>query len=438
VSTIQSSASPAQAKRHPDWWVVFVASLGAFLDGYDLVIIAGALLFITPELSLSPAEVGWVGSVAFVGMIGGALVFGRLTDRIGRNTSFVLVLVLFVIGSAISALSQDAWMLILGRFIVGLGIGADLPVSTTLIAEAVPAKNRGRSVGLMQGFWFAGATVSGIVGIVLYLLLGASSWRWMLGSAIVIAIVVILLRRSIGESQRWLKARNDASSPPAARATVTKPLVPLLRNKAVRTTLIFSCLFWFLVTVRGAGFNLYTPTFLSQVGLTGIVQTLVLSCVINLVNAIVAIAAAVFFVDRVGRRKFVLIWWAVTLVLTLGLAFAVGGNVILMFVLISVSALPNQIVTVALFSLSVESFPTLQRATAQGLSSASGKLGGFIAALAVPVILATLGWTYLTLILGGVMLIGLIIGFILRFPETRGVSLDEVDRDREDSTLQSV
>jgi MFS transporter, putative metabolite transport protein len=132
----RTDAPPANTPHRPRW-TVFVAAMGAFLDGYDLVIIAGALLFIRPELGLTPGETGWVGSIVFVGMVVGALAFGRLTDRIGRNTSFAFVLGLFVVGSILSAVAHEAWLLILGRLVVGLGIGADLPVSTTLIAESV-------------------------------------------------------------------------------------------------------------------------------------------------------------------------------------------------------------------------------------------------------------------------------------------------------------
>ncbi|WP_219417232.1 MFS transporter [Pseudonocardia nigra] len=144
---------------------------------------------------------------------------------------------------------------ILGRFVVGLGIGADLPVSTTLIAESVGPKRRGSVTGLMQVFWFAGASASGIAGILLYLALGESSWRWMLGSAAVLAVVRMLLRRGSQESAAWQDARRAEPTATSTRTAVAGSN-PLLANRTVRIALIFSCLFWFLVTIRGAGFNL--------------------------------------------------------------------------------------------------------------------------------------------------------------------------------------
>lgn len=420
-------------------WTVTVACLGAFLDGYDLVIISGALLFITPELKLDPGQVGLVGSVVFIGMVIGALFFGRLTDRIGRNTSFVFVLLLFVVGSAVSALAPNGPILIIGRLLVGLGIGADLPVSTTLIAESVPAAKRGTAAGFMQVAWFGGAAVSGLVGLGLYLWLGASSWRWMLASAILLAIVVIVLRSGIAESQRWIQARSALARPegPAAQAasTATRDTLPargdvaqLWRRKGLRTALLFSCLFWLAVTVRGAGFNLYTPTFLREVGMTSVVKSLSFGVVVNLVNT-VAMIAAVFFLDRAGRRKIALWSWAASTLLTLTLLAATNGDAVWLFVLITISALPLQVHAAVMISLSVEPFPTLYRGTAQSFSSALGKLGGFLSAFLFPVVLAGLGWAGLTVGLVLFMAVVLVSGLLLRFPDPRGRELESIERE---------
>jgi putative MFS transporter len=350
------TSAPTRERRMT--FTVFVALLGAFLDGYDLVIISGALLFIKAEFQLSSATVGWVGSIVFAGMVVGALSFGRLTDRVGRSAAFVFVLALFVAGSLLSALAVAPWMLILGRLVVGLGIGADLPVSTTLIAEAVPASRRGTATGLMQVFWFAGAAVSGLVGVLLFTVLGPDSWRWMLGSAVLLALVVMALRRRVPESAQW-KAAHDRA--PAGEANGS---LRVLGAPGIRAALLFSCLFWFLVTIRGAGYNLYTPTFLRQVGATGPTTALWLGMSVNVLNTAVALVA-VRYLDRIGRRTIILICWSVTTALTLCLAALSGGHPFAMFVMITLSALPQQLLAMALFPLSVEAFPTLVRGTAR-------------------------------------------------------------------------
>lgn len=140
----------APVSRSPAY-TTFVAAMGAFLDGYDLAIIAGAFLLIVPLFDLSASKISWIGGAAFAGMVLGALVFGRITDRIGRRGAFLFVLVLFVVGSTVSALASSVAVLVLGRILVGIGIGADLPVSTSLIAEISPRRRRGQLTGLMQG-----------------------------------------------------------------------------------------------------------------------------------------------------------------------------------------------------------------------------------------------------------------------------------------------
>jgi putative MFS transporter len=282
--------------------------------------------------------------------------------------------------------------------------------------------------GLMQVFWFTGAAVSGVVGVLLFSVLGPDSWRWMLGSAVLLAVVVMIMRQRVPESAAWKRAHEEATAANAAPAATTSRNLRILGFPGIRAALVFSCLFWFLVTVRGAGYNLYTPTFLSEVGLSSPTTSLLLGTVVNVVNALAALAA-VRFLDRGARRQVILWCWGISTVLTLGLAAISGGHVVLMFVMITVSALPLQMLAMALFPLSVEPFPTLVRGTAQSLSSASGKAGGFIAALALPVLLAGLGWQTMTLALTAVMAVGLVIGLFLRIPDTRARNLESIEAD---------
>lgn len=416
--------------RKSGWWTTIVACLGAFLDGYDLVIISGALLFIGPELHLTTAEIGLVGSIVFAGMVVGALVFGRITDRVGRNGAFVFVLLLFVIGSIVCAAAPSGWVLIIGRFIIGLGIGADLPVSTTLIAETAAAKHRGMATGFMQVFWFGGAAFSGIAGIVFYLMLGDESWRWMLGSAAVLAVIVMILRTRITESGRWVQAKSAAATqaqrPHAGAAPAKRSGLGILwRSKAMRAALLFSCLFWFAVTIRGAGFNLYTPTLIKEFGLSSVVESLWFGCLTNFIYT-AAVLISLIFIDRAGRRWYVLSFWIASTALTAGLLLVAGGNAVFLFIMITISLLPIQILTATLFPMSVEAFPTLVRGSAQSLSSAAGKIGGFIVALLFPILLSGLGFPTLIVLLVGFMILVAILGITLRFPETKGIELEDV------------
>jgi nitrate/nitrite transporter NarK len=118
--------------------------------------------------------------------------------------------------------------------------------------------------------------------------------------------------------------------------------------------------------------------------------------------------------------------WAIATAITAGMAFVDRGQVTAVFVLIVLSTVPIQTVTVALFPWSVEFFPTAMRGTAQGICSASGKLGGFVAAVAYPSLFDSLGWQTTILVFASVMLVGLLAGVSLRPPETRGRSLEQL------------
>jgi MFS transporter, putative metabolite transport protein len=398
-------------------YTTFVAAMGAFLDGYDLAIIAGAFLLIVPLFDLSPAEISWIGGAVFGGMVVGALVFGQLTDRIGRRGAFLFVLALFVVGSTVSAAAVDVTGLLIGRILVGIAIGADLPVSTALIAEISPRRRRGQLTGLMQGFWFAGSLASALVALALYSTLGEDSWRWMFASGAVLAVVVMVLRTRIPESPRWTL---QVGARKAARGHV-----PALLRAPYGKPLALVALFWFLVTVRGAAFVIYTPTVLAEFGATSALAPLWLGAALFLVYTIVSLVSTVF-VDRVGRRSLVLSGWAIATMITTVMAFVDDGQVAAAFTLIVLSTLPIQTVTVALFPWSVEFFPTAIRATAQGICSASGKLGGFIAAVSFPSLFASLGWQSTILLFAAVMLVGLVAGLAIRPPETRGRTLEEL------------
>ena len=257
-------------------YTTFVAAMGSLLDGYDLAIIGGAFLFLKPQWHLNAGQIGLLGSLAFAGMIVGALVFGRITDKVGRKSAFIVDLGLFVIGGLLSMFANGVTMLAIGRFLVGFGIGADLPISTALIAEIAPTEKRGFLTGLMQAFWFGGSLLSALVSIAVVNVGGGDSWRYMLGSGVVIAVIVMLLRMRIPESPRWLLAHGRENEARAVLPEVTVTTTTVtgkvafgeLFSSKYGAALFLVCLFWFLVTIRGAAFVVYTPSVLTTFGLT--------------------------------------------------------------------------------------------------------------------------------------------------------------------------
>ena len=158
------------------------SSGGPFLDGYVLSIIGIALVQATPALSLSSFWQGLIAASALIGVFLGGFLGGWFTDKYGRKVLYTLDLIA-IIGFSIAQFWVDsAWALFAWRLLIGIAVGADYPIATSLLAEFVPRKYRGPLVGGMIMMWFVGAAVAYVVGEML-VRSGPDGWRWMLASA---------------------------------------------------------------------------------------------------------------------------------------------------------------------------------------------------------------------------------------------------------------
>ena len=130
-----------------------------------------------------------------------AVLSGMLADRFGRRQLFMLTLLVYAVATGLSALSIALWMLILLRFVVGVGLGGELPVTTTLVTEFMPQKQRGRGIVLLESFWAVGWFVAALVS---YLFIPHFGWRSGFLVGMLPAFYVLYLRRGIPESPRYL------------------------------------------------------------------------------------------------------------------------------------------------------------------------------------------------------------------------------------------
>src|SRR3954453_11902085 len=207
------SLVPARMDRLP--WAKFhwtiVVGLGAawILDGLEIQIVSaiGSTLQDKGTLGLSSGQVGLLGSVYLFGEVVGALVFGRLTDRLGRKRLFILTLLIYLVASGIAAFSFSLWFLLIFRFVAGLGIGGEYTAINSAIDELIPSHYRGRVDIAINGTYWAGAMIGAAASI--FLLnpdLFPLNVGWRIGLLIgpVIGLVIIYLRRHIPESPRWL------------------------------------------------------------------------------------------------------------------------------------------------------------------------------------------------------------------------------------------
>jgi MFS family permease len=207
------SLVPARLDRLPwtrfHWRVILGLGSAWILDGLEIQIVSavGTVLQDKGTLHLGAAEVGLIGSVYLFGEVVGALVFGRITDILGRRRLFILTLAVYLIASGLAAFSFNLWFLLICRFFAGTGIGGEYTAINSAIDELIPAHYRGRTDIAVNGTYWAGAMIGAAASI---LLLNPNIFPinlgWRVGFLIgpVLGLLIIYIRRVLPESPRWL------------------------------------------------------------------------------------------------------------------------------------------------------------------------------------------------------------------------------------------
>jgi putative MFS transporter len=411
------------------------ASGGPFLDGYILSIIGVALVQVTPYMHLSDNEQGLVGASALIGIFLGAFVGGRLTDKFGRQLLFTIDLIAIIVFSVAQFFVDNSFWLIVLRLLIGMAVGADYPIATSLLAEFSPRKYRGPLLGAFVSMWFVGAAVAYIVGTLL--LRFDTGWRWMLASATVPAVLIVLARLGTPESPRWLLkvGRGDEANevlrkvfgPGVSIADLPEEVHENLRIKELITSgygkrMWFITIFWTCSIVPLFGVYAFAPKILDALNLKGPLENWgnVLITVMFLVGCVVAC----LLVDRMGRRP--LIIWSfllsgVALVLLGFFPNSGAGLIMALFAAYAVFIGGTQILQ---WVYPNELFPTEVRGSAVGLASSLSRIGSAIGTYLVPLSLSGLGIGTTMLIGGAITLIGALVSMAWA-PETRGLTLAE-------------
>ena len=212
TGTIRTNV-PARLDRLPwaRWHWMIVVGLGTvwILDGLEVTIVgnlSGRLSEKGSGLDITQSQVTGVGAATYVlGACIGALFFGWLTDRFGRKKLFILTLAVYLVGTALTALSFSAWWFFLFRFVTGAGIGGEYAAINSAIDELIPARYRGRIDIVINGTYWLGAAVGALLTVPILTQLPVSwGWRVAFGLGVVLGLVILLVRRHVPESPRWL------------------------------------------------------------------------------------------------------------------------------------------------------------------------------------------------------------------------------------------
>ena len=412
---------------------------GPLLDGYVLGIIGLALTQITPQWQLGPSWQGALGASALIGLFLGGLLGGYITDLIGRQVMYTLDLSLVVVCSVAQFFVAGPWWLLVLRLLVGVAVGADYPIATSLLAEFAPRRHRGSMLGWLTVMWAVGNAVAYLVGDAL-LALGPDAWRWMLLSPAVPAALLMLGRLGTPESPRWLLSKGRVAEAQAALAKALGPDARLddlgepeaptsLRSlgqgvylrRTVFVAVFWTCSIWPIYAIYAFG-----PAMLTAFGLTGEGADTLGSAAIGLLF-IVGCVAATLLANRWPRRRLLIGPFAVSTAALLLLGVFPTAPVPVIVVLFTVYAVAVGGPTILQWVYPNELFPTNVRATAVGLGTTVSRIGAALGTFVTPLLLAGAGIGPTMLLAGAVSAIGVLV-CVLMAPETRAGSLAEVSR----------
>ena len=382
-------------------YLVAVVGLATFFDLYDLFLASTVSTVLHNDFGASSAALKPLLASAFVGAFIGAITLGRLADRLGRRNAFLFTLSVYSVFTLIGAFSTNIWMLVICRFIAGIGIGGELPLADAYLADLLPARWRGAATAWAYTVGFCGVPVAGFLarGLAGTSPLGLAGWRWMFVIGGVGAIIVWALRSGLPESPRWLVAvgrGNEAERvvrrfEEQAGDSLPEPVVSavpeghvnvrtLLRPPWLRRTVMLY-IFQTLQTFGYYGFGTLVPIVLVSKGfsVTGSLTYFALTTIGYPIGSALSIPV----IERM-QRKWLIVASAIGMAL-FGLLFGFSSSpaaiVAFGFCYTAISNLFSN----AFHTYQGELFPTLVRATAAGSAYSLSRL----ATAAMPYLLLT-------------------------------------------------
>src|SRR5579863_8101079 len=437
---------------------MLTSGMGFFTDAYDLFIIGVVLAILTPLWKLTPFEVSLIGSTSLISAAFGAILFGRLADFVGRRAIYGFTLIVLAAGAIASAFSPGVIFLLIFRFILGLGIGGDYPLSATLMSEYANRRDRGKLITMVFSMQGVGLILGPLVAIIL-LVAGINhdiTWRIMLALGAVPALATFYLRRQIAETPRFAIAMQGnieeahrtvqmvtkQSIQQTSSAAQILPEKKLERQQAKPKSwlyLLFTHRYllwligtagtWFLLDIAYYGTTISSPLVLKSLNPhSNLVTNMLYTLIIFVVAALPGYILAAFTIDKLGRKWIQCFGFGM---------MALAYGVLALFPALTTLTLPFLLIygtsyfftefgpNVTTFVYPAELFPVMVRSTAHGTAAAFGKVGAFIGAFAFPYLLTTYHLPGAMAFAAVISVAGLILTF-LTLPEPNQRSLEEI------------
>ncbi|QET05065.1 MFS transporter [Cupriavidus pauculus] len=422
-----------------------IIALAFFFDNLDLAMMTYLLGSIRTEFGLTPAQAGMLGSASFVGMAIGAMSSGLLADRFGRKPVFQVSMIIWGVGSYLCSTADSALTLGAWRLLLGVGMGMELPLAQTLMSEFIPAQKRGKYLALMDGNWPIAFISAGLMS---YYVLSAYSWRTMFLLGAIPAVFLIVVRRYVPESPRWLESRgrhDEAArivdriernvmrrlglsslpdvAPSLAAGDAESSGLRVLWSPAYRRRTLTVWGLWFFALLGFYGLNTWIGALLQQAGLD--VTKSVLYTVYISIGGIPGFLWAAWSVERWGRKPtcVVTLVGGACMVFLYGRVAGAGTEPALLFMSGGMMQFFMFGMWAVLYTYTPELYPTRARASGCGMASTVGRVGSLLGPSLVGLVLPATGQTGVFLL--GAMCFLSAAAIVVRYGiETRGQALE--------------
>ena len=435
-----------------------VAAVGGLIFGFDTAVISGANAALKKQFNLDDGGLGATVAIATVGTIIGALIGGRSADRFGRRKLLFFIGILYVLGALGTALAPSHLVLMIFRFVGGIGVGLSSVCAPIYTAEIAPAKVRGRLVGLVQFNIVLGILVAYLSNYIVAQIVHDPqiAWRWMLGVMVVPSVLFLVFLVAVPETPRWLMAKGHEEKAIAISRRLCNTVeesdeqIQEIRDQLAaagsQATLsqfftrryfkVIALAFFIAMFNQLSGINAilyYAPEVMKQAGADDN-AALLMSVGVGLMN-LIATMAALTVIDRIGRRSLMIVG-SIGYLVSMGFLTAVmfmfqghfnstSSTLVLIGLLVFIAAHAFGQGSVIWVFIS-EIFPTRVRGLGQSLGSLTHWVFAAITTYAFPPIIGAWGggWAFSVFL---VCMFGQLVWVLTKMPETKGIPLEEME-----------
>ena len=357
--------------------LLLIAGTGWLFDAMDVGLLSFILAALKQDWGLSPSQLGWIGSVNSIGMAIGAFIFGIYADKKGRKSAFLFTLLMFSIASGLSAFAWGLGSLLILRFFIGMGLGGELPVASTLVSESVAPEIRGRIVVLLESFWAVGWILAALIAYFL-IPLPAVGWRGAMIICAIPAFYALYLRFNLDDSPTYINLNTDAR-----KESVLTKIQSLLSREFCRQTVMLWVV-WFCVVFSYYGMFLWLPNVMMMKGFN-MVKSFEYILIMTFAQ-LPGYFTVAWLIERVGRKWVLVTYLLGTLLSAYLFGVAESANQLLLYG--ALLSFFNLGAWGAMYAYTPEQYTTNIRATGAGMAASVGRIGGILGPLMVGLLVA--------------------------------------------------